>query len=212
VTTPRFTLLVPVKEGAGAKTRLGAVGATARADLMAAFARDAITAAQATPLVEVYVVGDAVALGPMLGGLEVAVLPDEGRGDLNRALVAAARRVSRPDRGVAVMLADLPCLRTPDLDTALAEAHRSGGRRFVADADGSGTTLLTAPPGVELEPRFGAGSAAAHAASGAVAVTGALVSLRLDVDTSQDLERAVDFGVGAETARVTDALARRAGS
>ena len=210
MTTPRFTLLVPVKEGAGAKTRLDAVGTTARADLMAAFARDAISAAQATSLVEVYVVGDAEALGPVLEGLEVGVLPDEGDGDLNRALVAAARRVCRPDRGVAVMLADLPCLRTADLEAALADALHSGGRRFVADAEGSGTTLLAAPPGAELEPRFGAGSAAAHAASGALPVAGDLVSLRLDVDTTTDLERAVGFGVGAHTARVVEGLERRA--
>ncbi|MGN6302127.1 MAG: 2-phospho-L-lactate guanylyltransferase [Angustibacter sp.] len=210
MTTPRFTLLVPVKEGAGAKTRLDAVGPAARADLMAAFARDAITAAQAADLVEVYVVGDADALGPALDGLEVTVLRDEGHGDLNRALVAAAQRVSRPDRGVAVMLADLPCLRTADLEAALSEAIRSGGRRFVADAEGSGTTLLAAPPGVDVEPRFGVGSAGAHAASGALPVTGELASLRLDVDTTDDLERAIGFGVGAHTARVIAALELRA--
>jgi 2-phospho-L-lactate guanylyltransferase len=211
VTTPRFTLLVPVKEGAAAKTRLDAGHGAARADLMAAFARDAITAAQGSPLVEVYVVGDPRALVAALDGLDVAVLPDEGHGDLNRALVAAAGRVSRPDRGVAVMLADLPCLRTADLETALDEALTSGGRRFVADAAGTGTTLLVAEPGAPLDPWFGAGSAAAHAASGAAAIAGDLESLRLDVDTTADLDRAVRFGVGEHTSRVTEALARRPG-
>lgn len=206
MTTPRFTLLVPVKEGAGAKTRLGAVGGTARADLMAAFARDAISAARATRLVEVYVVGDASALGPVLDGLDVAVLPDEGAGDLNRALAAAARRVARPDRGTAAMLADLPCLRTADLASALDQALERDARTFVADAEGTGTTLLVAPAGSDLDPRFGVGSAAAHAASGAVPVEDALVSLRLDVDTSEDLERAVAFGVGPATTRVTERL------
>ena len=47
MTTPRFTLLVPVKEGAAAKSRLDVADGAARADLMAAFARDAITAALA---------------------------------------------------------------------------------------------------------------------------------------------------------------------
>lgn len=206
MTTPRFTLLVPVKEGAGAKTRLGAVDGTARADLMAAFARDAISAARATRLVEVYVVGDASALGPVLDGLDVGVLPDEGAGDLNRALAAAARRVARPDRGTAAMLADLPCLRTADLETALDQALERDARTFVADAEGTGTTLLVAPAGSDLDPRFGVGSAAAHAASGAVPVEDALVSLRLDVDTSEDLERAVAFGVGPATTRVTERL------
>ena len=209
--TPRFTLLVPVKDGAAAKTRLDAVEGAARAALMSAFARDAITAAQGSPLVEVYVVGDATSLGPALGGLDVAVLPDEGQGDLNRALAAAAGRVSRPNRGVAVMLADLPCLRTADLETALDEALVSGGRRFVADAASTGTTLLVAEPGAPLGPRFGDGSAAAHAASGAAPVVQEVASLRLDVDTTDDLERALRFGVGAHTALATEALGRRAG-
>jgi 2-phospho-L-lactate guanylyltransferase len=211
VTTPRFTLLVPVKEGADAKTRLEAVGSAGRADLMAAFARDAIAAAHATSLVEAYVVGDATALGPVLEGLDVTVLPDEGRGDLNRALAVAARRVSRPDRGTAAMLADLPCLLTADLEAALVEALDSGGRRFVADADGTGTTLLVAAAGLDLDPRFGPGSAAAHVASGAVPLTGDLFSLRLDVDTSDDLERAIAFGVGPNTAPVADSLGRHTG-
>jgi 2-phospho-L-lactate guanylyltransferase len=201
VTTPRFTLLVPVKDGRGAKTRLGAVGAAARAELMEAFARDAITAARRTPLAEVYLVGDPDALDPFASELDVTVLPDEGGGDLNQALRNAAARVARPDRGTAVMLADLPCLRTEDLAHALARS----GRAFVADAAGTGTTLLIAPAGADLDPRFGPGSAQAHAAGGAVAVAGDLGSLRLDVDTTEDLDRAITFGVGPHTAA---ALAR----
>lgn len=203
VTTPRITLLVPVKDGRGAKTRLGGVGPSGRADLMAAFARDAITAARRSPLVEVYVVGDADALRAMADDLDVAVLPDEGEGDLNLALALAAARVARPERGLAVMLADLPCLRTEDLDAALSRA----GRAYVADAAGTGTTLLVAPPGAALDPRFGPASAEAHAASGATPVAGALTSLRLDVDTADDLGRALDLGVGPHT---TLAVARLA--
>jgi 2-phospho-L-lactate guanylyltransferase len=100
------------------------------------------------------------------------------------------------------MLADLPCLRTPDLETALSQAAAQGRRAFVADAAGTGTTLLAAPAGVELDPRFGPGSAAAHAASGAHAITGPLASLRLDVDTTDDLDRALRLGAGPETAQV----------
>lgn len=198
MTTPRFTLLVPVKDGRGAKTRLGEIGDAARGRLMAAFARDAISAARRTSLAEVYVVGDVAALRPIAEALDVRVVPDEGDGDLNRALDRAATRVSRPDRGIAVMLADLPCLRTEDLETALSWT----GRAFVADAAGTGTTLLLAPPGTDLDPRFGAGSAQAHAASGATPVAGELTSLRLDVDTTDDLRCAREFGVGPHTAQV----------
>jgi 2-phospho-L-lactate guanylyltransferase len=202
VTTPQFTLLVPVKDARGAKTRFGQVGPATRADLMRAFARDAITAARRTPLAEVVVVGDAAALRPVLEGIDVEVVADEGGGDLNAALRGAADRVARPDRGIAVMLADLPCLHTSDLETALSYAAEHARRTFVADAAGTGTTLLTAPAGTDLDPRFGPGSAQAHAAGGAHPTSGDLASLRLDVDTTEDLDRALRLGVGPETSRV----------
>lgn len=205
MTTPRFTLLVPVKDGRGAKTRLDQVGEAGRADLMGAFARDAITAALAASAVEVAVVGDPEAMDALIQDVGVDLVPDEGEGDLNRALARAAERVARPDRGVAVMLADLPCLRTEDVEAALATAVDER-RRFVADAAGTGTTFLLAPAGVALEPRFGRGSADAHAESGAVPIEGRLGSLRLDVDTAADLDRALRFGVGPYTSRVAAAL------
>ena len=77
----------------------------------------------------------------------------------------------------------------------------------MADAAGIGSTLLTARPGVELGPRFGERSRAAHRSSGAVelaASPGALAGLRRDVDTEVDLWDAVRLGVGPAT---TDALA-----
>lgn len=201
MTTPRFSLLVPVKDGRSAKTRLGDVGAPARADLMAAFAHDALAAARRSPFVEVYVVGDPQALAALASELDVGVVPDEGDGDLNTALRRAAERVGRPTRGTGVLLADLPCLRTEDLETALA----GDGRRYVADATGTGTTLLLAPAGTALDPRFGPGSARAHLESGATPVEGDLASLRLDVDTTADLEAALRLGVGRHT---SDAVAR----
>jgi 2-phospho-L-lactate guanylyltransferase len=211
VTTPRFTLLIPVKDGQGAKTRLGAVGTAGRAELMAAFARDAVTAALRTPLVRVHVVGHPAALAPVLAGLDVTVVPDQGGGDLNRALRKAALAVARPGHGLSVMLADLPCLRTEDLEAALVAAP-TDRRRFVADAAGTGTTLLVAPPGTPLDPRFGRDSARAHADSGASPITGELTSLRLDVDTTADLERALAFGVGPNTARAAADLGRPGGA
>jgi len=203
VTSPGFALLIPVKDGGAAKTRLG-VGEDGRARLMAAFARDSITAAQQCAAVTVFVVGDAVGLADLVDDLGVEVLPDEGEGNLNRALARAAVRVARPDRGVAVMLADLPCLRPADLDAAFAGA---GARSFVPDAEGTGTTLLIAPAGEELDPRFGVGSAAAHRASGATEIGSGLGSLRLDVDTTADLEAALRYGVGVNTAQAASSLA-----
>lgn len=59
-----------------------------------------------------------------------------------------------------------------------------------------------ATPGVPLDPRFGAGSAAAHAASGARAVTAGVPTLRRDVDTPDDLAAAIALGVGPRTAQL----------
>jgi 2-phospho-L-lactate guanylyltransferase len=73
----------------------------------------------------------------------------------------------------------------------------------VADAPGTGTVLLTAPPGVPLDPRFGVGSAAAHRASGAVPLTGPWPSLRRDVDTAADLADAARLGLGPATRALT---------
>ncbi|WP_221176381.1 2-phospho-L-lactate guanylyltransferase [Nocardioides marmorisolisilvae] len=198
MTALEYALLIPVKDGRTAKSRLGVGDDGERAQLMAAFARDAISAAAAVPGTAVHVVGDEAALAEVLDGLEVTVLPDEGEGQLNRALSRAAERLARPDLAIAVLLADLPCLRTADLASALSDGH---DRRFVADAAGTGTTLLVAPAGSTLDPRFGPGSAAAHRQSGARPLDAELASLRLDVDTTDDLEAALRFGVGVHTAK-----------
>ncbi|MEV0212357.1 NTP transferase domain-containing protein [Micromonospora sp. NPDC050695] len=86
-----------------------------------------------------------------------------------------------------------------------AQTGWDGVRRFVPDAPGGGTVLLTAAPGVALDPRFGVGSAAAHAASGALPLTGDWPSLRRDVDTAADLSAAARLGLGPRTAALLDA-------
>ncbi len=103
------------------------------------------------------------------------------------------------------LTADLPALRPAELAEAL-RAARAGPpdvRHFVADASGTGTVLLAAPPGVPLRPRFGSGSAAAHAASGARPLAGDWPSLRRDVDTAADLATAARLGLGPRTAALT---------
>lgn len=192
-------LLVPVKDGPATKSRLGGHDAADRQLLMTAFAQDALAAAQDAGPAEVVVVGRP----EWLDLPRVRSVPDQGRGDLNRALREAAAAV--PDRyAVAAMLADLPCLRAADLAGALAEAERIGGRCFVADADGRGTSLLVAAPGVPLDPLFGRDSARRHRDSGATALTGALATLRRDVDTADDLRAAEELGLGPRTARALD--------
>ena len=62
--------------------------------------------------------------------------------------------------------------------------------------------MLLAAPGVELDPHFGRDSARAHAGSGASALAGDWPRLRRDVDTSQDLVRATELGIGPHTRAV----------
>jgi 2-phospho-L-lactate/phosphoenolpyruvate guanylyltransferase len=216
-----WTVIVPVKRLEAAKTRLrGALADADHAALVLAMALDTMASALASPIVGrvVLVTGDA---GPgeaaaALGAEVIADVPDAG---LNPALAYAATLV-RPKGaaaslpGVAALPADLPALRTADLTEALRwaqDAAQSGGtgapvRSFVADAAGTGTVMLAAPHGALLEPCFGAGSAAAHAASGARALAGGWPSLRHDVDTLADLAEAFVLGVGPRTAHAAQAL------
>jgi 2-phospho-L-lactate guanylyltransferase len=202
-----WTVIVPLKRLEAAKSRLrGPLAGADHEALVLAMALDTVAAALASPIVGrvVVVTGDPdqseVAVG--LGAEVVADVPDAG---LNPALAYAAALV-RPRGataslpGVAALPADLPALRTPELTQALTLAGaRGAARSFVADASGIGTVLLAAPPGALLEPCFGAGSAAAHLASGAVALAGDWPSLRHDVDTPADLAEAIVLGVGPRT-------------
>jgi 2-phospho-L-lactate/phosphoenolpyruvate guanylyltransferase len=193
-----FALLVPVKALSLAKSRLSVSAEVGREPLMRAFALDAIAAAVQSPAVaQVHVVTD----DPAFEVDGVRRLPDEGDGDLNRALNHAALRVRLEDPRVAVaaLCADLPSLRPADLTEALSAGLTP--RWFVADAAGTGTTLLAAGPGVDLQPHFGAGSARRHEESGAAPVRAELASLRRDVDTEDDLAAARELGVGVHTAQ-----------
>ncbi|GMA26534.1 hypothetical protein GCM10025864_42930 [Luteimicrobium album] len=113
-----------------------------------------------------------------------------------------------PDGPCAVLLGDVPALRPADLEAALADATEHE-RALVPDADGTGTTLLTGRTPGSLRPRFGPGSAEAHAAEGHVRL-GAEPSLRRDVDTAADLDDAAALGVGPRTAAFLVATAERA--
>lgn len=210
-----WSLVVPVKRLERAKTRLTGFPAAVRADLALAMALDTVAAALATPSVGLVVVvtNDARAAAD-LAGLGAVVVPDRPDAGLNAALVHGAGEATRrlPRWGVAALSSDLPALRPAELSSALllAAGHPSA---YVPDESGTGTTLLTAAPGVPLRPAFGAGSADEHTAGGAARLDvprGS--SLRLDVDTAADLDRALALGSGQHltalagrlTAHVTD--------
>lgn len=198
-----FVVLVPVKPPARGKSRLAGLPDAQRAALADAFARDTVAAARsAGPVATVMVVTDDAGLALEMKREGCEVLPDGVADDLNGSLVQAAAEARRrwPDHGVAALCGDLPALRPDDLAAALADVEAAS---YVADHTGRGTTMYAVPPGVDFEPRFGRDSAQVHAAAGAAALAGDLVSLRLDVDDPADLGRALLLGVGRHTGRVT---------
>ncbi|MFG1923623.1 2-phospho-L-lactate guanylyltransferase [Cryptosporangium sp. NPDC048952] len=187
------------------------------ADVALAMALDTVAAVLATPAVDrvVVVTDDRVAVAA-LSALGAVCVPDAPRSGLNPALrhgAAMAALLSGADgrggRGTATLGADLPALKSTQLDVVLRAVERLGARGFVPDVAGTGTTLLAAPRGVPLEPDYGPGSALLHARGGAVdlAATGEVgISLRQDVDTATDLDAARSLGLGPRTAALFDPM------
>lgn len=204
VTNAVWSLVVPLKPLAVAKSRLAAAVGASRPGLALAFAMDTVAGALACAAVaDVVVVTDDPVAGPELARLGARIVPDSPAAGLNAALDHGAReiRAGRPGAAVAAMNADLPALRPPELLRVL-ETASVFPRAFLADAAGIGTTLLSAAPDVELAPSFGGSSRARHSASGAVEMALAGVeSVRRDVDTGADLRTALALGVGRHTAR-----------
>jgi 2-phospho-L-lactate guanylyltransferase len=195
-------VVVPVKRLALAKTRLSSYGDDGRRALALAFAADVVEAA--ARVARVLVVTDDEQAAEVVRRLGAEVTADDPDAGLNPALVHGAEllRASSPELGVATLSADLPALRDVHLRGVLGGV---AGRAFVADLEGSGTTLLAAAPGAELAPRFGPSSREAHESSGATVLV-APRGLRCDVDTPTDLLLALALGVGRHTATAASDL------
>ncbi|MCS5715408.1 2-phospho-L-lactate guanylyltransferase [Herbiconiux sp. CPCC 205716] len=209
----QWTVVVPVKGTADGKSRLMPErSAEERLRLAEAFTLDAVAALrEARSVGRVIVVTDAGS--PVAARLREAepgieVLADPGRG-LNAAVALGIAAAG--DGPTAAMLGDLPTLRPGDVDEAL-DAAAEHPLAFVPDAEGSGTTLITAT-GAVLVPRFGAESAERHETAGHTRLTlGNGSTMRHDVDTEAELQRARHRGVGPATARVLESLSPPAAS
>jgi 2-phospho-L-lactate/phosphoenolpyruvate guanylyltransferase len=144
-----WTVLLPVKVLARAKSRLAVLAGDRRRELALALAADTVSAVLACPAVArvVVVTSDPVA-GPLLAALGAVIVPDapagldgpdgpdgpDGSGDpaglgvqdlLNAALRHGAAQAARrwPGTGLAALTADLPALRPAELATALRAAE-----------------------------------------------------------------------------------------
>ena len=187
-----WTVVIPVKRADHGKSRLTVPGA-GRAALARAIALDTIAAAVQAARVVVVTADQAISAEAARLGARVV---DDPGGGIDAAVAAGA-----PAGGFrAALLGDLPALRPEDLAAALAEAT-SVDRGVVADAEGTGTTLVTAAPGTPWASAFGAGSVARHVALGCVPLAVPDAStLRRDVDTVEQLDTAVAHGIGRRTA------------
>ena len=200
--TSGWTVILPIKDLAMAKSRLGLASAD---DLMFAFAVDTLSAVTSTAgVAEVIVATSDPRIIDLARSLAIAVVDDREQAGINAAAAVAAGR-RRGDGGVAVMVADLPALTSDALARVLhlGAAHPTA---VLPDADGDGTTIWLTAATSEVRPRFGPASRAAHVAAGAVDLVEAhpkdravVWPARCDVDTAADLDRAVALGVGEAT-------------
>ena len=203
-----WVAVVPVKELAVAKTRIDLPGDD-RQDLALAMASDVVAAClSASALVATLVITNDPRAARTLGELGASVVADSEDSGLNPALVDGARLAQgwHPRAGVLAVSSDLPALRATTIDELLEQAGLAG-RAMVADAEGTGTTLLADRRPGALGPDFGSGSRNRHVAAGAVELDpGRWPDARRDVDTLADLAAAVVLGVGPQTAAVVARL------
>ena len=206
-----WSVLLPVKVLAQAKSRLAELAGPRRGELALALACDTVSAVlQTAQVARVVVITDDQVAAAALRELGALVIPDEPRDGLNAALRhgAAFAAARWPGCGTAALSADLPALRPAELMRAL-HAAAAWPTAFVADAAGDGTTLYTAAPGAAFRPGFGLASRARHAADGAAELELAdIPGLRRDVDTPADLRGAAALGLGPHTAPLAAELLR----
>jgi 2-phospho-L-lactate guanylyltransferase len=204
--TREWIVVIPVKGTADAKSRFGDL-LPDRGALALAIALDTASAALAAESVVGVIVVTSAAAATAFDDLDALVVVEPEPAGLGAAIesgIELASELGAPGRGTAVLLGDLPALTSAELDSALALAARHD-RAMVADAEGSGTALVTAADGATHATAFGGGSAAAHTAAGYVPIElPADSGLRNDVDTVEQLT-ALRPRVGVRTAEVLSA-------
>lgn len=175
-----WTALVPVRIGAGGKSRLGAVlDSRARADLACRMAHHVIDVlAQSSSIARIIVLSDKPFDHPSAGWAK-----DEGRG-LNPEI--AGFRRSSGDAPLLVIHADLPLLSCADV-AALLRAGADHGAALATDRAGEGTNALALADGRPFDFRFGPGSRALHCTANPAMPVIHTTGTSADLDTPDDL-------------------------
>ncbi|WZH38501.1 MAG: 2-phospho-L-lactate guanylyltransferase [Microbacterium enclense] len=195
-------VVVPVKPAALGKTRL-TVATSDREALARAIALDTIAAVASTARVtRVLVVTDDAEVRTQVAQWPAVDVIAEGDVRGLDAAIALGADAAGVGAARAALLGDVPALRPHDLEAALTLAG-DVERGLVSDAEGTGSTLVTARPGAVWVSAFGADSAARHRLLGCTDLAVPREStLRRDVDTAAQLAEAVALGVGPRTAAV----------
>lgn len=203
-----WTIVIPVKGLAAAKSRMSADGSRGTGVLALAFFQDTVLAARACDRVSLVVVTTS---DPLVGSWATdhgcAVVSDAGHPGINAAAAHAARHFAG-ESGIAVVVSDLPSATPAAMGLALDLAARYPVS-FLADLDGTGTTMWMTARGGLAEPAFGPSSRAAHRIAGAADLVDrhgdlpGLRAVRRDVDTATDLAQARAMGVGPHTQAAT---------
>jgi 2-phospho-L-lactate guanylyltransferase len=208
--------VLPIKTYARAKHRLAeAVEVPDRRALAEAMVGDVLDVLPAVPGLDrvIAVTAEPLAVAAAQeAGAEVVHDPDEAGQSAAALLGIGAALEAGADR-VLLVPGDCPALDPDELGTLLTRQRRAGVV-IVPDRHGAGTNaLLLSPPDV-IEPSFGPGSFARHAArahaAAAVVRVAEVRSLGLDVDTPDDL-RALHEALGARPGaapRTRELLAR----
>jgi 2-phospho-L-lactate guanylyltransferase len=185
--------VLPIKTYARAKQRLSeAVGVPDRRALAAAMVGDVLDALPSVPGLDrvIAVTAEPLAVAAAReAGADVVHDPHEA-GQSAAALLGVRAAIEQDAGRVLLVPGDCPALDPDELAGLLARQGRAGVV-IVPDRHGAGTNaLLLSPPDV-IEPSFGPGSFARHAARAHAAETKVRVaevhSLGLDVDTPDDL-------------------------
>jgi 2-phospho-L-lactate/phosphoenolpyruvate guanylyltransferase len=198
----RTLAVLPVKSFGAAKQRLGeAVRADDRRALARAMAGDVLEALGRVEGLEGVVLVSAERFEPEPAGVSsgrrfapssalVEVVHDpEEVGQSAAALRGIRAAVKRGAERVLLVPGDCPALEPGEVTDLLTQPD--AGVVIVPDRHGAGTNALLIAPPDAVEPAFGPGSFARHAAlahaAGANVRIGRLPSLELDVDTPGDL-------------------------
>lgn len=197
-----WTVIVPVKPAEAGKTRLRDAAAGGAALARAIALDTVIAAAAASEVARVIVVTDDAEIAAALKRTKNVRVVAEGEARGLDAAVATGASEAGNECYRAALLGDLPALRPRELDAAL-RAAASLERAVVADAEGTGSTLVTARAGATWLSAFGDDSFSRHQLLGCTALdVPRESSLRRDVDTADQLDEAEALGVGPRTSAV----------